>query len=126
MFLSLVRPDRISSPMTRIAAVTMPPSLSALVLGMVLTLGPAIGIKTPLLPALARQRRRLKARRRNGHNAHFVSNNGPGAGPKPPCRRNNLARRLLDCTLGWAKGAGVSLAGLNLPWAYVRAGWSGP
>src|SRR5580704_2461227 len=98
MFLSLVRPDRISSPMTRIAAVTMPASL------LVLALGSAIGISV-LPPPLPRQRRRLKARRRNGHSAHFMSNNGRAAQPRPSRRRNNLARRLLDRTVGWAKGA---------------------
>src|ERR1700688_3395779 len=98
MFLSLVRPDRISSPMTRIAAVTMPASL----LGTVLALDSAIGISV-LQPPLARQRWRLQARRRNGHNAQFVSNNGPAAWPKPSRGRNNLARRLLECTVGRAK-----------------------
>src|SRR5580658_8905336 len=102
MFLSLVRPDRISSPMTRIAAVTIS-SLS--VLDAVLALGSAI-IGISLLPhPLARQRWRLKARRRNGHNAHFMSNNGRAAWSKPPRHRNNLARRLLEHSVGWAKGA---------------------
>src|ERR1700719_4520699 len=118
MFLSLVRPDRISSPMTRIAAVTMPASL------LVLALGSAIGISV-LPPPLPRQRRWLKARRRNGHNAHFMSNNGPLAWAMPSRCRNHLARRLLECTVGWAKGAGFNLAGLNLPWAYVREAGAG-
>src|ERR1700689_1705778 len=100
MFLSLVRPDRISSPMTRIAAVTM----SASLLGTVLALGSAIGISVLPHP-LARQRWRLKARRRNGHNAHFMSNNRRAAWSKPPRHRNNLARRLLEHSVGWAKGA---------------------
>src|SRR4029077_4923093 len=58
-----------------------------------------------LPPPLARQRWRLKARHRNGHNAHFMSNNGRAAWPKPSRRRNDLARRLLERTVGWAKGA---------------------
>src|SRR5580704_3957253 len=106
MFLSLHRPDRISSPMTRIAAVTMPASL----LVPVLALGSAIGISVLQLP-LARQLWRLKARRRNGHSAHFMSNYGPAAWSRPSRCRNNLARRLLECTVGWAKGAGFDLAG---------------
>src|SRR5579864_36116 len=100
MFLSLVRPERISSPMTRIAAVTTPAPLS----GMLMSLGSAI-VRPVLPPPLARQRRRLKARRRNGHIAQFVSIYLGTAGPKPSRHRNNLARRLLERTVGWAQAA---------------------
>src|ERR1700722_2133859 len=54
MFLSLVRPDRISSPMTRTAAVTIPRSILP---------APLAIARSPCSAALARRRLRLKTTR---------------------------------------------------------------